>query len=183
MPNLSSRHRHVHKLTIEVLWKALANRTLELVSSDHCSWNFHGSKDLGLNDFSKIPNGAPGIQERLMMVYQGVNEGRISLSQFVDLTATRPAQVFGLFPQKGTIAIGSDADIVIWDPDTKHKITQSALAHNVDYTLYEGRDIIGAPKTVLSRGDVIVEDGNFIGQPGRGKFLKRNKYEGGRSAS
>jgi dihydropyrimidinase len=160
----------------EALWHALSHRTLELVSSDHSSWNFKGSKDLGLNDFSKIPNGAPGIEERMMMVYQGVNAGRISLTRFVDLTATRPAQIFGLFPRKGTIAIGSDADIVIWDPEKRRTIRQSNLHHAVDYTLFEGTEIRGAPRTVLLRGELLLDDETYVGTPGMGQFLKRQKY-------
>jgi len=163
----------------EALWHALAHRTLELVSSDHSSWNFKGDKDLGLNDFTKIPNGAPGIEERMMMVYQGVNEGRISLPQFVDLTATRPAQIFGLFPEKGTLAVGSDADIVVWDPDLTRTIRQSNLHHAVDYTLFEGREIKGAPRTVMLRGEFLLEDGVYVGKPGMGRFLKRRKYRRG----
>ncbi len=160
----------------EALWHALSHRTLELVSSDHSSWNFKGDKDLGIDDFSKIPNGAPGIEERMTMVYQGVNDGRISLTQFVELTATRPAQIFGLFPQKGTIAIGSDADVVIWDPAAERTIRQADLHHAVDYTLFEGRKVKGAPRTVMLRGELLVEDGVYRGKPGGGQFLKRQKY-------
>lgn len=158
------------------LWDALANGILETVSSDHCSWLFKGHKDKGRNDFRLIPNGAPGIEERLMMVYQGVNEGRISLTQFVDLVATRPAKVFGLFPQKGAIAVGADADLVIWDPEAKFTITQSAMHNSMDYSSYEGRTVQGAPRTVLLRGKVIVENRAYIGTPGEGRFLKRARY-------
>ncbi len=160
----------------EALWHALSHRTLELVSSDHSSWNFKGDKDLGIDDFSKIPNGAPGIEERMTMVYQGVVERRISMPQFVDLTATRPAQIFGLFPEKGTLAVGSDADIVIWDPEPERTIRQNDLHHAVDYTLFEGRKVKGAPRTVLLRGEFLVEDGEYRGKAGGGRFLKRKKY-------
>ena len=160
----------------EALWHALSHRTLELVSSDHSSWNFQGDKDLGLNDFSKIPNGAPGIEERMMMVYQGVNSGRISLTRFVDLTATRPAQIFGLFPRKGTLAIGSDADIVIWDPKKRRTLSQASLHHAVDYTLFEGTEVLGAPRTVLLRGELLLDNEAYVGRPGMGQFLKREKY-------
>jgi dihydropyrimidinase len=161
-----------------VLWHALAHRTLELVSSDHASWNYKGDKELGRDDFTQIPNGAPGIEERLMMVYQGVNQGRLTLPQFVDLTATRPAQIFGLFPRKGTIAIGSDADLVVWDPKRERTIRQSELHHAVDYTLYEGRVVRGSPRTVLLRGDLLVENETFAGRPGTGEFIRRQKYSG-----
>ncbi|WP_108662481.1 dihydropyrimidinase [Acuticoccus kandeliae] len=160
----------------ELLWDALQNRILETVSSDHCSWLFKGHKDKGKDDFRKIPNGAPGVEERLMMVYQGVNEGRITLTEFVDLVATRPAKTFGMFPKKGTIAVGSDADIVIWDPETSLTITQSEMHNNMDYSSYEGRAVKGVPTTVLLRGKVIAEDRQYVGTPGEGEFLKRDKY-------
>jgi dihydropyrimidinase len=113
-----------------------------------------------------------------MMVYQGVNQGRLTLPQFVDLTATRPAQIFGLFPRKGTIAIGSDADLVVWDPKRERTIRQSELYHAVDYTLYEGRVVRGSPRTVLLRGDLLVENETFAGRPGTGEFIRRQKYSG-----
>jgi len=160
----------------ELLWDALADRVLETVSSDHCSWSFGKHKVLGKDDFRKIPNGAPGVEERLMMVYQGVNEGRISLSQFVDLVATRPAQIFGLYPKKGTIAVGADADIVIWDPKRTMTITQSSMHNRMDYSTFEGHVVKGVPSTVLLRGKVIVEGRNYIGTPGEGRFLKRDRY-------
>jgi dihydropyrimidinase len=162
----------------EILWHALAHRTLELVSSDHAAWNYSTDKQLGRDDFTKIPNGGPGIEERLMMVYQGVNQGRLTLPQFVDLTATRPAQIFGLFPRKGTIAIGSDADLVIWDPVRERTIRQAELHHAVDYTLYEGKTVRGGPRTVMRRGELLVENETFVGRPGTGQFLRRQKYRG-----
>jgi dihydropyrimidinase len=161
----------------EALWHALSHRTVELVSSDHSSWNYKGSKDLGIDDFSKIPNGAPGIEERMTMVYQGVVDGRISLPRFVDMVSTRPAQIVGLFPQKGTLAVGSDADIVIWDPEAERTITQGGLHHAVDYTLFEGKKVKGGPRTVLLRGEPLLEDGAYRGRPGMGRFLKRKKYQ------
>lgn len=160
----------------EVLWQALRNGLLETVSSDHCVTNFKGQKERGRDDFSRIPNGGPGIEERLMMLYQGVNEGRLGVPQFVDLVSTRPAKVFGLYPRKGTIAVGSDADIVIWDPNATLTISNSALHHAVDYTNYDGRTVRGLPRTVLSRGKVIVENRSYVGNPGEGQFLKRAKY-------
>ena len=159
----------------EVLWQALANGSLQAVSSDHAPWSFAEQKVRGRDDFSKIPNGGPGIEERVMMVYQGVNEGRLSLNRFVDLVATSPARMFGLYPQKGTIAIGSDADLLVWDPNAEMTVTQSTLHHAVDYTLYEGRAIRGLPRTVTLRGQVIVENREFVGEPGKGQFLHRGK--------
>lgn len=168
-----ARTRHDH----DVLWRALAEGLLENVSSDHAASMFVGGKDhAGKDDFSKIPNGGPGIEERLMMVYRGVREGRISLAKFVEIVATRPAKVFGLYPQKGAIAVGSDADIVIWDPEARFTIDNDRLHHAVDFTNYEGQEVVGTPRTVLLRGKVIVEDRDYVGEPGEGVFLPRRKY-------
>ena len=111
-----------------------------------------------------------------MMVYQGVNEGRISLTQFVDLVATRPAQIFGLYPKKGSIAVGADADIVLWDPKRTMTITQSSMHNRMDYSTFEGHTVKGVPTTVLLRGKVIVDGRNYVGTPGEGRFLKRDRY-------
>jgi dihydropyrimidinase len=165
----------------EELWKGLAGDDLQLVSTDHCPFcmkeGFQGlpvQKELGKDDFSKIPNGAPGVETRVSLVYDGgVNQGRISVNRFVELISTAPAKLFGLFPRKGTVAVGSDADIVLFDP--KKKWTISAKSHHmrVDYNPYEGREVTGVATTVMSRGDVVVENGKFLGKPGRGRFLKR----------
>jgi dihydropyrimidinase len=166
----------------ETLWHALAHGTLELVSSDHAAWSYETAKILGRDNFTKIPNGAPGIEERMMMVYQGVNQGRLTLPKFVELTATRPAQIFGMFPRKVTIAVGSDADIVIWDPQRERTIRQSELHHAIDYTLYEGKAVRGAPRSVMLRGELLVQDESFVGRPGTGEFLRRRKFLGKRTA-
>jgi dihydropyrimidinase len=168
-----ARTKHDH----EVLWNAIRHGLIEDVSSDHAATNYKGQKERGLHDFTLIPNGGPGIEERLMMVYRGVNEGRITLSQFVDIVATRPARVFGLYPRKGVIAIGSDADICIWDPKASFTISNDKLHHAVDYTNYDGMSVQGAPRTVLLRGKVIVENREYVGEPGEGRFLKRDKYK------
>ena len=129
---------------------------------------------MGHGDFSKIPNGAPGIETRMSLVFDGgVRTGRIPLNRFVELTSTSPAKIFGLFPRKGTIAPGSDADIVIFDPQKTQKLSASTLHMKVDYNPYEGREVTGVTETVLSRGKVIIEDGRFVGRPGNGSFLKR----------
>jgi dihydropyrimidinase len=159
-----------------LVWKALAGGDLAAVSSDHCPFNFEGQKELGRGDFRNIPNGAPGIEERLMLTYQGVRDGRITLNRFVDLVSTTPARLFGLYPDKGTIAVGSDADLVIWDPEAELQVTRAALHHNVDYTLYEGMRIRGLPRTVTLRGEVIVEDRQHVGRPGTGRFVKRKRF-------
>jgi dihydropyrimidinase len=131
-------------------------------------------KTLGDGDFSKIPNGAPGIETRMSLVYDGgVRPGRISLNRFVELTSTSPAKIFGLFPRKGTIAPGSDADIVVFDPGKQVTLSVKTLHMKVDYNPYEGRQVTGAPETVISRGRVIVDGGQFTGRAGSGSFLKR----------
>src|SRR5919197_681987 len=158
----------------EQLWRGLAFNDLQCISTDHCPFCMKEQKELGRNDFSKIPNGAPGIETRMSLVYDGgVRTGRISLNRFVELTSTSPAKIFGLFPRKGTIAPGSDADIVIFDPNAVTTLTARALHMKVDYNPYEGRQVTGATDTVLSRGRVVIENGRFTGRPGSGAFLKR----------
>ncbi len=157
----------------DILWRALQTGALQAVTSDHCSFNFVGQKDMGRGDFTKIPNGGTGIEERLMMVYQGVTSGKLSLNRFVEVVSAGPARMFGLYPRKGTIAVGSDADLVLWNPNRELTITNTALHHAVDYTLYEGKKVTGIPDTVLLRGDVIVKDRDYVGTPGTGVFLPR----------
>jgi dihydropyrimidinase len=156
------------------LWRGLAYNDLQVISTDHCPFCMKEQKELGRNDFSKIPNGAPGIETRMSLVYDGgVRSGRISLNRFVELTSTSPARLFGLFPKKGTIAPGSDADIVIFDPNRQLTLGVGTLHMNVDYNPYEGRVVTGATETVLSRGRRVIENGAFVGRPGAGSFLKR----------
>ena len=161
------------KTTQNQLWRGLAYNDLQAISTDHCPFCMK-EKELGKNDFSKIPNGAPGIETRMSLVYDGgVRPGRISLNRFVELTSTSPAKIFGLFPRKGTIAPGSDADIVVFDPNRTITLSARTLHMNVDYNPYEGRQVTGATDTVLSRGRPVIEDGKFVGRPGAGAFLKR----------
>jgi len=158
------------------LWKGLAKNDLQVVSTDHCPFcmNEPPQKQLGKDDFSKIPNGAPGIETRLMLLWDGgVRTGRIDAHKFVEITSTNPARMFGLWPRKGTVAVGSDGDLVIWDPEKEVTLATKTLHMRVDYNPYEGRVIKGAPAAVLSRGDVIVDHGQFKGRPGRGQFVKR----------
>jgi len=156
------------------LWRGLRTNDLQAVSTDHCPFCFAREKQLGRDDFSKIPNGAPGIETRMSLTYDGgVAAGRISLNRWVELTATAPAKLFGLFPRKGTIAPGSDADVVVFDPAAEHVISARTHHMNVDYNPYEGRRVKGAAAVVLSRGEVIVENGTFLGTPGRGAYLRR----------
>jgi len=159
----------------DVLWAGLASGDLQVVATDHAPFNFKGQKDMfGTDNFAKIPNGVGGVETRLYLVYTyGVEKGRFDEHRFIDLVATRPAKLFGLFPRKGTIAVGSDADLVIWDPKIRHTITQSALHQRVDYTPFEGMKAVGKPVIVMSRGRVIVEGDRFLGKPGDGQFLKR----------
>jgi dihydropyrimidinase len=156
------------------LWRGLAFNDLQCVSTDHCPFCMKEQKELGRDDFSKIPNGAPGIETRMSLVFDGgVRDGRITLNRFVELTSTSPARIFGLFPRKGTIAPGSDADIVVFDPNRKVTLSAKTLHMRVDYNPYEGRQVTGATDTVLSRGRLVIEDGKFVGRAGAGSFLKR----------
>lgn len=156
------------------LWRGLAFNDLQAISTDHCPFCMKEQKTLGKGDFSKIPNGAPGIETRMSLVYDGgVKTGRISLNRFVELTSTSPAKIFGMFPKKGTIAPGSDADIVIFDPSKTWTISSKTHHMKVDYNPYEGREVTGATETVLSRGRVIIENGKFTGKKGAGSFLRR----------
>jgi dihydropyrimidinase len=165
----------------EELWKGLARNDLQVVSTDHCPFcmkeGFHGlpkQKELGIGDFSKIPNGAPGVETRMALLFDGGVVGkRITLNRWVEVTATTPAKLMGMFPRKGTIAVGSDADIVIWDPRTTSTISAKTHHMRVDYSPYEGRKVKGKAAVVFSRGEVIVEKDKFVGRKGRGRFVKR----------
>ena len=162
------------KDTQDRLWRGLAFNDLQAISTDHCPFCMKEQKVLGTDDFSKIPNGAPGIETRMSLVYDGgVRPGRISLNRFVELTATSPAKIFGLFPRKGTIAPGSDADIVVFDPNRKIVLSSKTHHMRVDYNPYEGREVTGVTDTVISRGRVIIDNGKFVGRAGSGAFLKR----------
>ncbi len=156
------------------LWQGLRMDDLQLVSTDHCPFCMKEQKELGKNDFSKIPNGAPGLETRMSLLWDGgVRAKQIDLNRFVQLTSTAPAKLFGLYPKKGTIAVGSDADVVIWDPEENMTLSASSLHMKVDYNPYEGRQVVGAAETVLARGEVVYEGGKFTGKKGRGRFVKR----------
>ena len=160
-----------------VLWDAVRSDVLSAISTDHCSFNFDGQKTLGRDDFSKIPNGAPGVEDRLLMIHHfGVNEGRITLNRMVELLSTNAARLFGLYPRKGTIAPGSDADIVIFDPEKEHTISAKTHHSKADYNLYEGTEVVGAPELVLVRGHVVVEEGGLVAEPGSGRFVRRARF-------
>ena len=156
------------------LWNGLRRNDLQVVSTDHCAFRFTDQKALGRGDFSKIPNGGPGIENRLSLLYtKGVVSGLIDMNRLVEVFATTPAKLFGLFPRKGTIAVGSDADIVIFDPNEESTISARTHHMNIDYNMYEGMKVKGVPQIVLSRGNVVVEGGEYVGTPGDGRFLKR----------
>ncbi|HWL11788.1 MAG TPA: dihydropyrimidinase, partial [Ureibacillus sp.] len=158
----------------EPLWNALKAKQLQTIGSDQCSFNFNGKKQLGINDFSKIPNGGPFIEDRFSVLYsEGVAKGRISLNDFVDMISTNAAKIFGLYPQKGTIAIGADADIVIFDPNAKRTISAESHHMNVDYNAFEGLEVSGEPVSVLLRGEFVIKDKQFVGSLNNGKYLKR----------
>ncbi len=160
----------------EALWVGLQRRELQVVSTDHAPFNYHGQKELGLHDFTKIPNGLPGVEHRVMLLYEGVREGKIGMQHFVDLVSTMPAKLFGLFPRKGTIAPGSDADLVIFDPERTLTISAATQHQRVDYTPYEGMRVQGVPDTVLLRGQVIVRNGEYVGGKGGGQYLPRKTF-------
>jgi len=168
----------------EILWKALADNTLQAVSTDHAVFWYEGGvkgripgKELGLGNFAKIPNGMPGIEDRMpVMWHHGVNGGRFNANRFVEITATNPAKIFGLYPRKGTIAVGSDADIVLWDPQKEHTISAETHHMNTDYNVYEGMRVKGWPVRTLLRGQSIVVGTEWYGQQGGGAFLRRTPH-------
>src|SRR5215212_7851941 len=161
----------------EVLWNAVRTDTLSVISTDHCAFLWDGQKTIGRDDFSKIPNGGPGLENRLHMIHEfGVRTGRITLNRMVELLATNPAKLFGLYPRKGTIAVGSDADIVIFDPEKRHTISAATHHSKADYSLYEGTEVTGAVDLVLLRGQVLVDGDELVGGPGTGKYVERARF-------
>ena len=167
------------KENLPKLWDGLKTDHLQVVSTDHCPFCFEDQKILGKDDFTKIPNGGPGIENRLQLIYHhGVNAGKLSLNRFVEITSTAPARIFGMYPQKGEIAPGSDADIVIWDPDAPFTISAKTHHMRVDYSMFEGYRVKGNARTVISRGETIVDNGEFLGKAGRGNYLRRQARGG-----
>src|SRR3989440_12475127 len=165
------------KANQDVLWNAVRNDTLSAISTDHCAFLWDGQKTIGKDDFSKIPNGGPGLENRLQMIHEfGVPGARGSLNGMSELLSTNPAKLFGLYPRKGTIAVGSDADIVVFDPEKRVTISASTHHSKSDYNLFEGTEATGAPEVVLLRGNVLVEDGELVAQPGIGQFVARAKF-------
>jgi dihydropyrimidinase len=167
--------RSKHEPHARDLWRGLRTNDLAVVSTDHCPFCFKDQKELGRGDFSKIPNGIGGVEHRLDLIYQGVVDGQLSLQRWVETVATTPARMFGLYPRKGVIAPGSDADIVVYDPAGHTRIGVDTHHMNMDYSAYEGREIAGRVDTVISRGTVVVSaDGEYHGRRGHGRYLKRD---------
>jgi dihydropyrimidinase len=161
----------------EDLWRGLRTHDLQVVSTDHCPFCMKGQKELGKDSFAKIPNGMPGVETRLYLLWDGgVRKGRISMNRFVEITSTAPAKLFGLYPHKGTIAVGADADLLVWDPEKRHVLSQQTLHMRVDYSPYEGQEVVGGPTHVLSRGKVVIENGKYVGKKGDGRFVKRATF-------
>jgi dihydropyrimidinase len=159
----------------EALWAGIQQGLINSIGTDHCPFKWD-QKLMGKDDFSKIPNGHPAIEHRMELIYsEGVKKGRISLNKYVELTATNPAKIFGMYPKKGTIAVGSDADVVIFDPNKKHTISKDSHHMNVDFSNYEGWEVTGKTETVLLRGNVAIENGKCHAEPGSGQFVKRDK--------
>jgi dihydropyrimidinase len=171
-PPLRARHHHEH------LWRGLRNYDLQVVATDHCPFCMKDQKELGRNDFSKIPNGMPGVETRHYLLWEGVTSGKISMNRFVEITATAPAKIFGMYPKKGTLAIGADADVLVWDPKREKILGKDTLHMRVDYSPFEGRKVVGAPSHVLSRGELVVENDVWVAnkQRGRGQFVKRGTF-------
>jgi dihydropyrimidinase len=156
------------------LWEALTDGRLQVVSTDHCPFRFKDQKTLGLESFTKIPNGGPGVENRMQLVYHhGVNAGRMTVERFVEVTAEAPAKIFGMWPQKGVIRAGSDADILIWDPEAEYTIRAETQAMHTDYSIFEGFRVKGNARQVYSRGELVVDAGKFVGEVGRGRYLRR----------
>jgi dihydropyrimidinase len=159
------------------LWKGLAGGALQVVATDHAPFNYQGQKDMGKDNFANIPNGLPSVEDRVTLLFQRVRAGQLSPNRWVELIATNPAKMFGLYPRKGTIAPGFDADIVIFDP-TRERVLSSESHHmNVDYSCYEGMKVWGLPEVVMQRGKVLVQDGEWFGKMGQGNFVPRSRFE------
>jgi dihydropyrimidinase len=159
------------------LWKGLAQGDLQIVATDHAPFNYKGQKDLGKGNFANIPNGLPSVEDRVTLIFQRVRSGQLSPNRWVELIATNPAKMFGLYPRKGTIAPGFDADIVVFDPNRERVISSDSHHMNVDYSCYEGMTVWGIPEVVMQRGNVLVDKGEWFGKEGQGSFVPRSRFE------
>jgi dihydropyrimidinase len=165
------------------LWRGLVKDDLQLVATDHCPFDFEGQKELGRGDFRKVPNGLPGVEDRVDLLHDGgVVAGRISRERWVEIVSTAPAKLFGMYPRKGAVAVGSDADLVVYDPTVTRTISARTHHMDVDYSCYEGRKVQGRSDVVLSRGSVVVRNGEFTGRKGHGRFVKRSTADYARLA-
>ncbi len=171
-PPIRARAHH------EALWRGLGTDDLSVVSTDHCPFCMKDQKELGRGDFSKIPNGLPGVEHRMDLVYQGVVQKRVSLERWVELTSVAPARLFGLYPKKGSLLPGADADLVVYDPQRSHTLSVGTHHMAVDYSAYEGVEVTGGVDTVISRGEIVVERGAFKGRDGHGRFVPRARFTG-----
>jgi len=162
----------------EALWRGLGTDDLSVVATDHCPFCFKDQKELGRGDFTKIPNGLPGVEHRMDLVFQGVTAGRITKERWVELTSTSPARLFGLYPKKGSLLPGADADLVVYDPDRAQTLGAASHHMNVDYSVYEGMAVTGGVDVVVSRGEVVLRGGAFTGREGRGRFVPRAPFSG-----
>ena len=169
-PPLRPKHHHDH------LWRGLRNYDLQVVATDHCPFCLKDQKELGRGNFAKIPNGMPGVETRMYLLWEGVRAGKISMNRFVEITSTAPAKIFGLYPRKGSMGVGADADLVVWDPEKRHTLSHETLHMRVDYSPVEGREVVGFPSVVMQRGKVLTRDGKFLGKAGQGQFLKRGTW-------
>jgi dihydropyrimidinase len=161
----------------EKLWEGLGKNILQVVSTDHCPVHFKEKRERARTNFAEIPSGGPGVENRLQLLHHyGVNQERLSLNRWVEITSTAPAKIFGLYPRKGAIAVGSDADLVVWDPNREYTISAATHHMRVDYSMYEGLKVRGNAETVLSRGEVVVQKGKWLGRTGRGRFLPRSAF-------
>ena len=157
----------------DALWNGIRAGDIDVIATDHCPFFYGKEKQLGKDDFTKAPGGAPGVEARVPLMYSQIGTGRLSLTQYVTLCCANPARLFGLYPKKGVIAVGSDADIILIDPEFKATLTHDMLHENCDYTPYEGLALSGYPVMTISRGEIIMRNGHFLGRKGHGKFLKR----------
>ena len=161
----------------DALWEGLAAGEIQVVATDHCPFNYGKEKQMGKDDFTACPNGAPGVEERLMLLYsEGVAKGRITMQRLVETLCTKPCRIYGLYPEKGAILPGADADLVILDPDASVVLAHSRMHGAVDYTPYEGMELRGEIRLVMQRGNVLVKENQFIGEKGAGRFIHRKPY-------
>ncbi|MBI5498059.1 MAG: dihydropyrimidinase [Deltaproteobacteria bacterium] len=169
-PPLRPQHHH------EQLWRGIRNHDLQVVATDHCPFCMKDQKELGRDDFSKVPNGMPGVESRMYLLWEAVQQGKIDLNRFVDISSTTPSKIFGMYGKKGTLAVGADADIVVWDPQKEVTLSVKTMHMKVDYNPYEGKKVRGGPSHVLQRGRVIVKNDQFLARPGDGQFIRRRTH-------